>query len=101
MFNFYIFTSTEIGLNEHVYLPAPRAVVGGRNMPARDAANTAPRPMASGARMFRNSPDGAQTATVLSPPTTPAVYLHHTKFLFHIILFCLIALKYQHYKDFY
>lgn len=44
-------------------------------MLAREAANTAPSPIARGARMFRNSPDGAQMATVLKPPTTPAVYL--------------------------
>lgn len=55
--------------------PAPKAVVGGKNMPASDAANTAPRPIARGARMLRNSPDGAQIAIVLRPPTTPAVYL--------------------------
>ncbi|VVC92217.1 unnamed protein product [Leptidea sinapis] len=40
----------------------PSAVVGGRNMPATDAANTAPSPMARGARMLRNSPEGAQIA---------------------------------------
>ncbi|XP_038212121.1 uncharacterized protein LOC119832495 [Zerene cesonia] len=51
------------------------AVVGGRNMLASEAANTAPSPIASGARMLRNSPDGAHTAIVLKPPTTPAVYL--------------------------
>lgn len=56
-------------------LPAPSADVGGKNMPAREAANTAPSPMARGARMFKNSPDGAHTAIVLKPPTTPAVYL--------------------------
>lgn len=59
-----------------VILPAPSAVVGGRNMLASEAANTAPSPIASGARMFRNSPEGAHTAIVLRPPTTPAVYLH-------------------------
>lgn len=62
-------------------IPAPSAEVGGKNMPASEAANTAPRPMASGARMFRNSPDGAQTAIVLKPPTTPAVYLFPTSSL--------------------
>lgn len=44
-------------------------------MLAKDAANTAPKPIARGARMFRNSPEGAHTAIVLKPPTTPAVYL--------------------------
>lgn len=58
-----------------VKLPAPRAVVGGRNIPAIEAANTAPKPIANGARIFKNSPDGAQMAIVLRPPTTPAVYL--------------------------
>lgn len=56
-------------------LPAPRAEVGGKNIPASEAANTAPKPIASGARILRNSPEGAQTAIVLRPPTTPAVYL--------------------------
>lgn len=56
-------------------VPAPSAEACGTNMLASEAANTAPRPIASGARMFRNSPDGAQIAIVLRPPTTPAVYL--------------------------
>ena len=57
------------------YKPAPRAVVGGRNMLPRDAAKPAPNPIARGPPIFRNLSPGAQTATVDSPPTIPDVYL--------------------------
>lgn len=40
-----------------------------------EAAKTAPKPMANGPPMLRNFSLGAQTATVESPPTIPAVYL--------------------------
>ena len=41
----------------------------------RDAAKTAPKPMAKGPPMFKNLSLGAQTATADRPPTIPAVYL--------------------------
>lgn len=56
-------------------LPAPRAVVGGKNIVATDEAKTTPNPIARGPPIYKNFSDGAHTATVDNPPTTPAVYL--------------------------
>jgi len=44
-----------------------------KNLLPKDAANTAPKPIAKGPPMLRNFSLGAQTATVESPPTMPAV----------------------------
>lgn len=43
-------------------------------MPAKEEANTTPKPIAKGPPIYRNLSLGAQTATVDNPPTTPAVY---------------------------
>jgi len=49
----------------------------------KEAANTAPRPMAKGPPMVRNFSLGAQTATVERPPTIPVVYLN-IKMILHL-----------------
>ena len=54
--------------------PAPRAVVGGRKAEAMDDMKITPNPIASGPPMYKNLSLGAVAATVVRPPTTPAVY---------------------------
>lgn len=49
-------------------------MVGGKNIDAKEEANTTPSPIANGPPIIRNLSLGAQTATVDRPPTTPAVY---------------------------
>ena len=55
-------------------IPAPSAVVGGKNADPIEAIKTTPKPMANGPPIYRNLSLGAVTATVVNPPTTPAVY---------------------------
>lgn len=47
--------------SEIEYRPAPNAVVGGKNIVPIEETNTTPRPIASGAPMFRNFSLGAHT----------------------------------------
>ena len=51
--------------------PAPKAVVGGRNIEAMLDAKITPNLIAKGPPMYKNLSLGAQSATVDSPPTIP------------------------------
>lgn len=66
--------STKPPYNDIEYKLSPSLVVGGKNIEPIEAANTAPRPMASGPFIFKNFSLGAVAAIKLRPPTIPAVY---------------------------